>query len=135
MRVADLLKGPRAGAFLAAAARFASGGVGEGLAAMRRAAAPHDAAKWTILTYLPFLWRPETHLFLKPEVTKDAARRLGHPFAEVYAPNGGAEVYESLLDFGRTLGAAVADLAPADNIDLQGLIWVLGRYPAPQAAA
>lgn len=30
----------------------------------------HDVAKWTAVTYLPFLWRPEAHMFLKPEVTK-----------------------------------------------------------------
>ncbi len=40
---------------------------------MESAAKPHEAAKWTLVTYLPFRWRPETHAFFKPQVTKDYA--------------------------------------------------------------
>jgi hypothetical protein len=36
----------------------------------------YDAAKWTIVTYLPFLWLPATHMFLKPEVTGRGTRFL-----------------------------------------------------------
>ena len=38
------------------------------------------------MTHLPFLWRPGTHMFLKPEVTKDFAARVGHRFASDYEP-------------------------------------------------
>jgi hypothetical protein len=51
---------------------------------MERALKPHDSAKWTVATYLPFLWQPEKHMFLKPEVTKDFAARVGHRFATDY---------------------------------------------------
>ena len=53
---------------------------------MERALKHHESAKWTVVTYLPFLWRPETHMFLKPEVTKDFAARVGHRFASDYEP-------------------------------------------------
>lgn len=33
-------------------------------------------ATWPVLTLLPFLAKPVTHMFLKPEVTKAAAERL-----------------------------------------------------------
>ena len=75
MRLQDVLRGPRADDFIQAGARFAEDGGKANLLAMERALKPHDSAKWTIVTYLPFLWRPDTHMFLKPEVTKDFAAR------------------------------------------------------------
>ena len=36
------------------------------------------------MTYLPFLWYPEEHIFLKPTTTKDFAQRVGHRFAYDY---------------------------------------------------
>ena len=80
MRVQDLLRGVSADAFIRAAARFAHGEGAPALAEMAHLAKPHEAAKWTVVTYLPYLSRPETHMFLKPEVTKDFAKRVGHPF-------------------------------------------------------
>jgi hypothetical protein len=40
--------------------------------------------RWSerVATYRPFLWRPEEHMFLKPEVTKDFAVRVEHRFAK-----------------------------------------------------
>jgi hypothetical protein len=89
---------------------------------------PYDAGKWTIVTYLPFLWNPKTHMFLKPEVTKDFAARVGHRFANDYEPRLKLKVYESLLDLARTTEVELADLEPADRIDIQSLIWVVGDY-------
>ena len=65
MRVADVLRGDGSDAFLRGAAAFASGDMEAGLRTMTSAAKPHDAAKWTVLTYLPFLWKSDTHMFLK----------------------------------------------------------------------
>lgn len=65
---------------------------------MGQALKPHDNAKWTVVTYLPYLWRPDTHMFLKPEVTKNFATRVGHRFAAEYEPRLSLTVYESLLD-------------------------------------
>lgn len=127
-KVGQIMRSPSGDAFIRGAARFTLGDLKGGLAEMEKAAKPHDAAKWTLVTYLPFLWRPETHVFLKPQVTKDYAERVGHPFGEVYEPALRPEVYTSLLDLYAKTGAAIADLAPRDNIDIQSFIWVVGKY-------
>lgn len=128
MRVQDALRGPNAGAFVQAAARFAEGDIAGGLRDMAAACGPHGCAKWTVMTYLPFLWRPERHMFLKPEATKDFAARVGHSFQHVYAPQLNADVYESLLDLACATERAIGDLAPRDRIDIQSFIWVVGDY-------
>jgi hypothetical protein len=89
---------------------------------------PHDNAKWTVVTYLPFLWRPEEHMFLKPEVTKDFAERVGHPFAFHYEPRLDIAVYDSLLDLASKTANELADMRPRDRIDVQSFIWVVGDY-------
>lgn len=128
MRVRDLLRGSSADAFVRAAARFTSEACAAALADLARLAKPRDAAKWTILTYLPFLWRPDLHMFLKPEVTKDFAERVGHPFVQVYTPALDISVYHSLLDLVARTEQEIADLHPRDRIDVQSFIWVVGAY-------
>lgn len=132
-RLQKLLRGSDADGLVRAAARFAlSDGVGAeakaALAAMDRLLTPHDNAKWTVATYLPFLWRPETHIFLKPEVTKDFASRVMHPLADDYEAGLNARVYASLLDMAQGVRIAFADLEPRDMIDIQSVIWVVGDY-------
>lgn len=95
---------------------------------MQKALAPHDVAKWTAVTYLPFLWRPEEHIFLKPMVTTNFAARVGHGFSEIYRPQLDAEVNASMLDMAHTTKAEIAQLGPVDNIDIQSFIWVVGEY-------
>lgn len=128
-RLQPLLRGSDADAFVQAAARFALGETKSALAAMERLLIPHDNAKWTVVTYLPYLWRPDMHMFLKPIVTKDYAERIGHPFAHDYTASLDISVYESLLDLTAETRNAFADLHPRDNIDLQSLIWVIGDHP------
>ena len=81
-------------------------------------------------TYLPFLWEPHSNMFLKPEVTQDFARRVGHDFAHRYDSALEPEVYASLLDLASTTEHRIASLAPRDRIDIQSFIWVVGRYPS-----
>ena len=88
----------------------------------------HDCAKWTVATYLPFLWRPEVHMYLKPEATKDYATRVGHPLASLYEPQLNFDVYASLLDLANETSRELSDLAPRDGIDIQSFIWVVGAY-------
>ena len=95
---------------------------------MERALKPYDSAKWTVVTYLPFLWRPETQMFLKPEVTKDFAARVGHRFASDYDARLDIEVYQSLLDLVAETADHLADLRPRDRIDVQSFIWVVSQY-------
>jgi hypothetical protein len=136
-RLQDLLRGPDADQFIRAAARFATDDAKPALIDMERILKPHDNAKWTVVTYLPFLWRPEQHMFLKPEVTKDFAARVGHRFASDYEARLDVAVYDSLLDLAAKTATELADLKPRDRIDVQSFIWVVGDYKegreAPQA--
>jgi hypothetical protein len=128
MRIRDALRSAAADDFIRAAARFTLGEGKPALLAMERALKPHDAAKWTIVTYLPYLWRPDTHMFLKPEVSVEFAARVGHRFANDYEPRLDIAVYESLLDLARKTADEIADLKPRDLIDVQSFIWTVGRY-------
>jgi hypothetical protein len=127
-RLQSLLRGPDASAFVQAAASFANHESEESLRAMEAALKPHENAKWTVVTYLPYLWRPEHHMFLKPEVTKDFAARVGHPFARQYHSRLELGVYESLLDLVEKTNDALKPLNPRDHIDIQSFIWIVGDY-------
>jgi hypothetical protein len=63
-------------------------------------------------------------MFLKPNVTRVAAREYGFDFAYQSKPNW--ETYASLLAFAERVRADNADLEPRDMIDLQSFIWVQG---------
>lgn len=127
-RIGEALRTPAAAPFIRGAAAFASGAVEDGIRSMRDALKPFEIAKWTALTYLPFLWRPDAHLFLKPEVTREFAERVGHPFARAYAPELHPDIYRALLDLAEATRSETTDLQPADLIDVQSFIWVVGRY-------
>lgn len=134
-RVQNALRGPDADKFIRGAAKFADGDIGQGLAEMAHALKPHGVAKWTAATYLPFFWRPEAHMFLKPEATRDFAERVGHRFAEEYKAALEPATYASLIDLVEQTWKEIADLKPADRIDVQSFIWVVGRYDAKDRAA
>ncbi len=130
IRVKDALRGQDSDAFVRAAANFTDH---PGEAALRGLEdvlklKPHDCAKWTVATYLPFLWRPETHMYLKPEATKDFAARVGHPFARLYKPQLNFDIYSSLRDLVEETSNELSDLAPHDRIDIQSFIWVVSKY-------
>jgi hypothetical protein len=67
-------------------------------------------------------------MFLKPEVTKDFATRVGHRFASDYEPHLDVGVYESLLDLIATTEGQLVDLRPRDRIDVQSFIWAVSAY-------
>jgi len=134
MRQQEVLRGPRADAFVRAAARFTLDPGKASLRDMEAALKPHDNAKWTVVTYLPFLWKPEVHMFLKPEVTKDFATRVGHRFAADYEARLHLPVYESLLDLVAKTDVELKSLAPQDRIDIQSFIWIIGNYLEEWAA-
>ena len=137
-RLDPVLRGPDADTFIQAAACFAMGEIAPALETMERVLSKHDNAKWTVVTYLPFLWLPDEHMFLKPVVTRDFAERVGHPFAHDYCPALDPDVYASLLDLMAVTRTELADLKPRDNIDLQSFVWIVGEYSEndePQAEA
>lgn len=84
---------------------------------------------WPMLTVFGFIAQPDTHVFLKPNVTRIAATEYGFDFR--YASRPAWPTYASLLAFAATVARDVADLSPRDTIDLQSFIWVQGsdEYP------
>jgi len=79
---------------------------------------------WPIVTVFGFLATPERHIFLKPNVTRIAAREYG--FAFEYESRPQWKTYASLLAFASRVRDDVRDLKPRDMIDIQSFIWVQG---------
>jgi hypothetical protein len=79
---------------------------------------------WPVLTVFPFIAQPDQHVFLKPTVTRIAAKAYGFPFE--YQSRPVWATYKSLLDFAATVRRDVHDLKPRDMIDIQSFIWVQG---------
>ena len=84
---------------------------------------------WPVVTVFGFLAQPAEHVFLKPNVTKLAARAYGFEFAYQSKPNW--DTYASLLEFAQTVRRDLRDLRPRDMIDIQSFLWVQGsdEYP------
>lgn len=79
---------------------------------------------WPVVTVFGFIAQPETHIFLKPNVTRLAAREYGFSFLYISRPSW--ETYASLLDFAAVVRRDLRDLRPRDMIDIQSFIWVQG---------
>jgi hypothetical protein len=79
---------------------------------------------WPLLTVFGFIARPDIHIFLKPNVTRTAAKRYEYEFHYKATPN--FLTYQNLLDFAQRVKRDTIDLRPRDMIDLQGFIWVAG---------
>ena len=79
---------------------------------------------WPLVTVFGFIAQPDRHVFLKPLVTRAAARRYGFDFRYRSRPNW--QTYRSLLDFATLVRRDQRDLRPRDMIDLQSFIWVQG---------
>jgi hypothetical protein len=79
---------------------------------------------WPLLTVFGFIAQPDTHMFLKPTVTRVAAGEYDFEFA--YASRPAWPTYASLLEFARIVRRDLADLRPRDMIDIQSFIWVQG---------
>ncbi len=79
---------------------------------------------WPVVTVIGFIAQPERHIFLKPNVTRVAAKAYGFPFEYASRPNWAT--YQSLVAFAEQVRRDQKDLRPRDMIDLQGFIWVQG---------
>ncbi|MEX2642868.1 MAG: hypothetical protein WD270_05415 [Acetobacterales bacterium] len=110
-RISDVLRSSSADAFIRTAAQFTIEMKQSSLSSMREILAKHDAAKWTIASYLPFLWDPARHMFLKPQVTQDFAERVGHPFRQEYQSTLELSVYQSLLNLASHTEQEISSLA------------------------
>jgi hypothetical protein len=79
-------------------------------------------ATWPVATILPFLAQPDRHVCIKPEVTKNAANRLG--FHLHYEPEPNWRTYEAALRLAAIFRDKLATLKPRDMIDVQSFIYV-----------
>lgn len=79
---------------------------------------------WPVVTVFGFIAQPQVHIFLKPNVTRLAARLYGFDFHYQSRPTG--RTYVHLLDFAKTVRRDLADMRPRDLIDIQSFIWVQG---------
>lgn len=127
-KLADVLRSNRAPQFMSIVRSFAQGNVAEACDELVRQFKLEGIASWVCLTYFPFLWLPDRHMFLKPAFTKDYAARIGHRFLQDYESTPNAKTYASLQHMAAETGNSVADLKPADNIDLHSFMWVVMDY-------
>jgi hypothetical protein len=79
---------------------------------------------WPLVTVFGFIAQPGQHVFLKPTVTRNAARAYGFEFPYRSRPNW--ETYAALLEFAARVRRDTRDLGPRDMIDAQSFIWVQG---------
>ena len=79
---------------------------------------------WPVVTVIGFIAQPDRHIFLKPNVTRAAAKAYGFDFQYASRPNWGT--YQSLLAFAERVRRDQRDLRPRDMIDVQGFVWVQG---------
>ena len=84
---------------------------------------------WPLATVWGFIAQPDRHFFLKPNVTRVAARLYGFDFRYQSRPNW--ETYANLLAFAQKVRRDLHDLRPRDMIDIQSFVWVQGsdEYP------
>jgi hypothetical protein len=134
-RVKALLLSPKGPAYLAAAAELAEGNAALALPKLDQLMREHGQPSWPCATYLPFFWRSDAAMFLKPQITKDFAERVGHSFVHDYDARLNGETYASLLDLAEECELEIGSLQPKDRIDVQSFIWVVGEYPDPRVSA
>lgn len=82
---------------------------------------------WPVVTVFGFIARPDRHLFLKPRVTRKAARAYG--FDLPYKPEPSWQVYQGLQTFGAIIRRDLdrrPNFKARDMIDVQSFIWVQG---------
>jgi hypothetical protein len=84
---------------------------------------------WPAATVFGFFAQPKIHFFLKPKVTREAARRYGIDLDYRSRPDW--EGYQRVLAFARRVSDDLSDLKPRDMIDVQSFLWVQGsdEYP------
>ena len=79
---------------------------------------------WPLVTVFGFIAQPQAHMFLKPNVTRIAAREYGYDFQYVSRPAW--PTYANLMEFAQTVRQDLRDMEPRDMIDIQSFIWVQG---------
>ncbi len=89
------------------------------------------AAKWTIATYLWFLFEPERYMFVKPKYIQGAAQMCAYDIA--YTTDMDWPAYDRILTFSSYLKSELEkaerdDLSPRDFIDVYSFVWLISWY-------
>ena len=79
---------------------------------------------WPLVTVFGFIAQPDLHMFLKPTVTRIAAREYSFDFRYQSRPSW--QTYASLLEFAEVVRRDQRDLGARDMIDIQSFLWVQG---------
>jgi hypothetical protein len=79
---------------------------------------------WPLVTVFGFIAQPDTHMFLKPMVTRAAALQYGFDLGYQARPSW--ETYSRVLQFAARIRRDLRDLHPRDMIDIQSFIWIQG---------
>ena len=87
---------------------------------------------WPIVTVFGFIAQPRVHIFLKPNVTRAAAREYGFEFQ--YKSKPAWDTYANLLQFANIVRRDLRDLRPRDMIDIQSFMWVQGSDEYEESA-
>ncbi|MCK5517366.1 MAG: DUF3553 domain-containing protein [Desulfobulbaceae bacterium] len=82
-----------------------------------------NAAKWTTVSYLLFILRPEKYMFVKPKITQYSSEVCGYEIN--YKPQLNWRTYKSVLDFSNYLFIELSELKPRDMIDIQSFMWCI----------
>ena len=93
---------------------------------------PHNAAKWTILTYWMFFRYPDDHIFIKPTIYRNCTQALG--VRSLYESEPNLLTYDAALHFARHLKANLTELRPRDHIDVQSFMFIVGDEANLRAA-
>ena len=82
---------------------------------------------WPTVTILPFLAKPDRHMFLKPLQTQRIAEAFS--FDLRYAPRPRWDTYSRLLTLSNQLLDRLRPLGARDLIDVQSFMWVVAGLP------
>ena len=89
-------------------------------------------ATWPVATVFPYLASPDRYMFLKPEVTKEAANSMAFDLQYGATPNW--TTYQALLNMGTVYLELLRPLGARDYLDVQSFIYVTcggyGNAPA-----
>ena len=79
---------------------------------------------WPLVTVFGFIAQPDRHIFLKPNTTREAARKIGVSFDYLSRPNW--KTYADYLSLAESVRKSIRDMRPRDMIDIQSFLWVQG---------
>ena len=82
---------------------------------------------WPVVTILPFLAKPERHMFLKPMQTQRIAEAFTFDLA--YSARPKWDTYNRLLILSNRLLERLHPLGARDLIDVQSFMWVVAGWP------